>query len=174
MLTAITAISTQAQVTMKYSAAGQVPGSYDSVLTSSTNTYYFLTPVNALNAGVSGQYQISFSYTVLTTLTFKAIIQCRMTTNTSDSGWVNVHRVVGTDGRNCDTLQVTSAAYGTPGGWIFNASKGAIHTEKVNVATANNTSIGYSSAGRAMQFRLVIINASGTGIIRNVRTTVQL
>jgi hypothetical protein len=171
MLTALTAIGAQAQVTMKYSSAGMVAGSYDTVNISSTNTYYFVTPLTSVNVATLGKGVISFSYTYASTAVFKAIIEGRVG---ADSNWTNVTKMNGTDGINCDTISIASATStadwynsATNGGWAFTINPGALKYDTYN------SRVQYSAACRYTQYRLKIVNTSGTATIKNVKFIAQ-
>lgn len=80
---------------------------------SDTGTLYFTTPSNALVSEKASSYSLQYySANISGTSTFKIIVQ-----RTIDGRhWTNMHQVAGTNGVNCDTLQVTS---NSPSTWVF-------------------------------------------------------
>lgn len=72
-------------------------------------TTYLTTAAGVLSKITSGKYRVSLKVTnVSGTSTFKAILQGSL----DGSNWVNYFGTAGTNGIQCDTLQVTSAAPG--------------------------------------------------------------
>jgi hypothetical protein len=95
----------------------------------------------------SGKVAISLKTTnVSGTSTFKAVLQGSI----NGTDWNNIHGVAGTNGINCDTLQVTSAA---PAVWIFNVAPGA-------VKSVTDSTVLYTKASRYFYYRVSCI---GTG-----------
>lgn len=131
MLALSTAITTQAQI----SFVSSIDGTATDTL-SDAGTLYFTSPVNAL-ANQSSNYTIQFTNAnVSGTSTFKAILQGTI----DGTNYFNLHGVAGTNGIQCDTLQVTSAS---PATFMYNAH--------LNDAT---------NAGKVKRLRLKIV---GTG-----------
>ena len=111
------------------------------------NTVYFTSATNALNANRTGGYAVCFKATnVSGTSTFKVILQGSQ----DGTNWTNVHQVAGTNGINCDTLQVTSAS---PATWVFRIRPGSIHSVTDSTWVATN-------AGKFKRLRLAFV---GTG-----------
>lgn len=81
------------------------------------------------------------------TSTFKAIIQETI----NGTAWTNVHGVAGTDGINCDTLQVTA---GAPAGHIFRIRPGSVHS-------ITDSTFRYTNAGPGNKVRIVCIGGAG-------------
>jgi hypothetical protein len=70
-------------------------------------TTYLTTQANAINVGKAGKYRVSLKTTNISgTSTFKAILQGSL----DGTNWVNYFGTAGTNGIQCDTLQVTAAA----------------------------------------------------------------
>lgn len=166
MLALTTALTGTAQIVMvsdNYNAAGQ------DTLTNA-ETIYFTTPVNSLNAATSGKYRITLNIANISgTSTFKVITQGTI----DGTNWFNMYGVPGTNGVNCDTLQVTAAA---PATWCFNIIPGVPHTVAASTAYGAFT-IGqplYGANGRVARIRLKVV---GTGTqstkINYVRCLVQ-
>ena len=81
--------------------------SFDTV--TNAGTTYLTTQANAINVGKSGRYRVSLKVTNISgTSTFKAILQGSL----DGTNWVNYFGTAGTNGIQCDTLQVTSASPG--------------------------------------------------------------
>lgn len=119
----------------------------DAVTDTITNagTTYLTSP--SLAAYASGAVSISLKTTnVSGTSTFKAILQG----SHDGTNWVNVHGVAGTNGINCDTLQVTSAA---PAYWISNIAPGS-------VKSVTDSTFLYTGATRYLFIRWTCV---GTG-----------
>ena len=109
MLTLSTAIASQAQITF----ISSIDGTTTDTLTNA-GSLNFTSPVNALN-NRGGNYTIQFTSLNLSgTSTFKAILQGTI----DGTNWANVHGVAGTNGIECDTLQVTG---GVPASFFFRA-----------------------------------------------------
>jgi len=176
MLTAITAMfynGATAQVTMvnTVSDLGFTPSSQTRDTVVASGTGYFITPANSINSATSGKFRVSVGYTPYNgAWTGKIIIQGRLSQgNTTDSSWVNLNNVRGTDGVNCDTLQVTSASTG--GGWIFNAMPGTAHVEATGLTTAIQN-VYWSGAGRVVQIRVKIVGTTNSVIVHDVKCLV--
>jgi len=160
MLTAITAIGANAQITMYKSTDGYAVGTavFDTVTAGTTK--YLITPVSSLNAATSGKYRIAVNYIAYGGVwTGKIIIEGRVGTATADSNWVPINNVRGTDGRNCDTLQVTSSvpAYG----WVFNCSPGTAHVESTGLTTTAQN-VYWVAAGRFSQIRVKVVGTTNS------------
>jgi hypothetical protein len=70
-------------------------------------TTYLTTQAGAINVGKSGKYRVALKTTNISgTSTYKAILQGSL----DGTNWVNYYGTAGTNGIQCDTLQVTSAA----------------------------------------------------------------
>jgi len=163
MLTALTAIGANAQVTMYKSTDGYAVGTavFDTVV--GAQTKYLITPATALNAATTGKYRIAVNYIAYAgAWTGKIIIEGRIGTATADSNWVPINNVRGTDGRNCDTLQVTasSPAYG----WVFNCTPGVAHVESTG-ATTTAQNVYWVAAGRFTQLRVKVVGATNNARI---------
>jgi len=139
-----------AQITM----LGSVDGVSSDTLVNA-NTIYFTTPAAALNNYNTGKYRVSFHCAnVSGTSTFKVILQGTI----DGTNWVNMTGLGGTDGINCDTLQVTSAS---PADFIFNCVPGVGKTYTsalYSVYTSGATFQGRQ--GRVIRLRLAFV---GTG-----------
>jgi hypothetical protein len=175
VLTAMTSMSANAQITMYKSTDGYTVGTATFDTSTAASTKYFLTPLNSLNAATSGKYRIAVSYHVFNgAWTGKIIIQGRVV-GSADSSWTNLNQVVGTTGINCDTLQVTASS--TSSGWIFNAYPGMVTNLTANGlgngATTTNV-IQYSAAGRVTQIRVKIVGTTNSARIDNVRVLTAL
>lgn len=109
MLTFTTAIASQAQITFISSIDATAT---DTLVNAGTLT--FTSPINALNNRGS-DYTIQFTnINVSGTSTFRAILQGTI----DGTNWANLHGVAGTNGIECDTLQVTA---GVPASFLFKA-----------------------------------------------------
>ena len=167
MLTVLTAIGANAQITM-VTDNGNLAG--QDTLTNA-ETIYWTTPTNSLNSATSGKYRISLNIAnVSGTSTFKVIVQGTI----DGTNYFNMYNIPGTNGVNCDTLQVTAAA---PATFTFNIVPGIPHTVAATTAYGSFT-IGqslYGSAGRVVRLRLKVV---GTGTqstkINNVKGLVQI
>lgn len=123
-------------------------------------TESFTTPANTINAGVEGKYRLHFDMTNISgTSTFKVVVHSRAYT----AGSFGLHhKNSGTDGINCDTLQVTA---GVPSSFDFNLSPGV---------TSNGTGYTVSNAGRALAFKVYFIGAGTQSTqIKNVAIITQ-
>lgn len=172
MLTASTATVASAQVTMYKSSNGYTVGTavFDTITAGSTG--YFITPATALNAATTGKYRISVNYTAYGgAWTGKIIIQGRVGTSSTDSAWVNINNVRGTDGINCDTLQVTASAPAR--GWVFNCTPGVAHIEATGATTTAQNSY-WVAAGRFTQIRVVIIGTTNPVRIHDCKVLTAL
>ena len=110
-------------------------------------TVYFTTATNALSANRTSGYAVQFKLTNLSgTSTFKVILQGSL----DGTNWTNIHQVAGTDGINCDTLQVTS---GSPATWIFRVQPGSTHS-------VTSSTFWHTNAGKVRRLRLAFV---GTG-----------
>jgi hypothetical protein len=70
-------------------------------------TTYLTTQKGAINVGKSGRYRVALKTTNISgTSTYKAVLQGSL----DGTNWVNFYGTAGTNGIQCDTLQVTSAA----------------------------------------------------------------
>ena len=167
MLTVITAIGANAQITM-VTSNGNTAGQ-DTL--DNAETLYWTTPVNALNSATSGKYRVSLNITNISgTSTFKVIVQGTI----DGTNYFNMYGVPGTNGVNCDTLQVTSAS---PAVWCFNIIPGVPHSVAATTAYGSFT-IGqslYGGTGRVIRLRIKVI---GTGTqstkINGVKCLVQI
>jgi hypothetical protein len=167
MLTAITAIGANAQITM-VTSNGNTAGQ-DTL--DNAETLYWTTPVNTITPSTGGKYRISINIANISgTSTFKVITQGTI----DGTNWFNMYNIPGTNGVNCDTLQVTAAA---PAVWVFNVVPGAVH----NVAAA--TAYGVFTAGqpltgtqgRVVRIRLKVVGAGTQSTkINNVKCLIQL
>ena len=111
MLTFSTAIASQAQITFISSIDGTA---IDTLI--NAGTLSFTSPINALT-NKSSNYTIQFKgANVSGTSTYKVVLRGTI----DGTNYVPLHGVgvAGTNGIQCDTLQVTS---GTPASFIFNA-----------------------------------------------------
>lgn len=119
----------------------------DAITDTVTNagTTYLTSPSMAGYYG--GKFAISLKVTnVSGTSTFKAILQGSL----DGTNYANVFGVEGTNGINCDTLQVTAAA---PAYWVINVAPGA--TKSLTSSTYLNT-----NASRYLYYRWMCV---GTG-----------
>ncbi len=108
-------------------------------------TTYLTSPI--LSAYKSGKFGVALKTTnVSGTSTYKAIIQGSL----DGTNWVNVHGIAGTNGINCDTLQVTAAA---PAYWVFNVAPGS-------VKSVTDSTFLYTGATRYLYLRIACV---GTG-----------
>lgn len=108
-------------------------------------TVYLTSPI--LDKYTTGKFAISFKSTnVSGTSTFKAILQG----SNDGTNWSGIHSVAGTDGINCDTLQVTAAA---PSYHTFSIMPGSVHS-------ASSSTFLYTGATRFLYIRVACI---GTG-----------
>lgn len=177
MLAATTAMfSTDATAQIRMyntvSDLGYLQGTQIRDTVAAAGTGYFITPANSINSGTNGKYRVSVSYTPYNgAWTGKIIVQGRISgaASTTDSAWVNLNSVRGTDGVNCDTLQVTAASTGA--GWMFNAMPGTAHVEATGASTAIQN-VYWSGAGRVTQIRVKIIGTTNSVIIHDVYTLV--
>ena len=95
----------------------------------------------------SGNFTVTLKTTnVSGTSTYKAIIQGSL----NGTDWTNIHQVAGTNGINCDTLQVTSAS---PAFWGF-----SIHNGEVKSVT--DSTFLYTNSTRYLYYRIMCV---GTG-----------
>jgi len=109
MLTLSIATATNAQITFISSIDATTTDTL-----SDAATMYFTSPINALN-NKSSNYTIQFTNAnVSGTSTFKAILQGTI----DGTNYFNLHGNAGTNGIQCDTLQVTAAS---PATFMFNA-----------------------------------------------------
>lgn len=146
---AIISILCLAACNEKASAQGKaitMTGSHASTDTiTNAGTVYLTSP--SLAAYSSGKFAVSLlTANVSGTSTFKAILQGSQ----DGTNWVNVHGIAGTDGINCDTLQVTSAAP-------------AYHTFAVipgSVKSVTSSTFLYTNASRYLYLRVACV---GTG-----------
>lgn len=104
-----------------------------------------------LTSPILTAYRGGFTITLKTTnvsgtSTFKAILQG----SNNGSEWTNVYQVPGTDGVNCDTLQVTSAA---PAYWGWRVVSGS-------VKSATSSTFWHTNATRYAYYRIACV---GTG-----------
>lgn len=125
-------------------------------------TESFTTAANAISAGVEGKYRLHFDCANISgTSTFKVVIHSRAYAGTG-AGYSLHHKNSGTDGVNCDTLQVTA---GVPASFDFNLRGDVL---------SNGTGNKNSNAGRAVGFKVYFI---GTGTqstqVKNVAIVVQ-
>ena len=125
-------------------------------------TESFTTPANTINSGVEGKYRLHFDATNISgTSTFKVVIHSRAYAGGS-AGYSLHHKNAGTDGVNCDTLQVTA---GVPGSYDFNL---------VPLGQSNATANNKSNAGRAVGFKVYFIGAGTQSTqIKNVAIITQ-
>ena len=108
-------------------------------------TTYLTSP--SLAAYTTGNFAVSLlSANVSGTSTYKAILQGSQ----DGTNWVNVHGIAGTNGINCDTLQVTSAA---PAYFTFNIRPGS-------VKSVTDSTFLYTGATRYLYLRVACV---GTG-----------
>ena len=122
-------------------------------------TESWTSPAGQLNAGVEGKYRLHFDCANISgTSTFKVVVHSRAYAGTG-AGYSLHHKNAGTNGVNCDTLQVTA---GVPASFDFNLVPGGTSY------TAG------SNAGRALGFKVYFI---GTGTqstqIKNVAIITQ-
>ncbi len=108
---------------------------------SDNNATDTLTDANTINltSGSLAKYSSNGEFTIdlvttniSGTSTFKVLLQTSM----DGTNWSNHYGVAGTDGINCDTLQVTSAS---PAYFKFNLSKGVIRYSSTGVALNTNS-----------------------------------
>lgn len=93
----------------------------------------YLTSGNLAKYSSNGEFTVDLVTTNISgTSTFKVLLQTSM----DGTNWSNHYGVAGTDGINCDTLQVTS---GAPAYFKFNLSKGVIRYSSTGVALNTNT-----------------------------------
>jgi len=145
MLFAFGSLITQAQII-------PLTGSDASTDTITNAGTVYLTTAKSALVGKPSSFSIQIPFTnVSGTSTFKVILQ-----GTIDGmNWQNIHGVPGTNGVNCDTLQVTSAS---PANWIFNVSKGSAHTEGSEVhwtGVGNYTAVRAKLIGTGSQVTIV-------------------
>ena len=70
-------------------------------------TTYLTTQLSAIKSNTTGKYRVALKVANISgTSTFKAILQGSL----DGTNWVNYYGTAGTNGIQCDTLQVTSAA----------------------------------------------------------------
>jgi hypothetical protein len=109
-------------------------------------TTYLTSP--SLAAYESGKFAITLYTTNISgTSTYKAIVQG---SNNGGTSWEDVFQVAGTDGINCDTLQVTSAAP-------------AVHSwnlQPMAVRSVSSSTFLYTGCTRFLQLRVACV---GTG-----------
>ena len=133
MLFAFGSLITQAQVI-------PLTGSHASTDTITNAGTVYLTTAKSALVGKPSSFSLQIPFTnVSGTSTFKVIIQGTV----DGTNWQNAHGVPGTNGVNCDTLQVTALS---PDNWIFNVSKGSVHTDGT---TLYYTGVGNYTAVRA-------------------------
>jgi len=145
MLTLTTAIASKAQITF----ISSIDGTPTDTLVNA-GTLNFTSPVNALSK-LGGNYTIQFtSANISGTSTFRAILQGTI----DGTNWANLHGVAGTNGIECDTLQVTG---GVPASFFFRAQ-------------GNET----TNAGKVKRLRIRVVG-SGTQVTRigNVEAFVE-
>ncbi len=100
-----------------------------------------------MSAYKSGNFTVTLKTTnVSGTSTYKAILQGSL----NGTDYTDIHQVAGTNGINCDTLQVTSAA---PAFWAF-----SIHNGEVKSVT--DSTFLYTNSTRYLYYRLKCV---GTG-----------
>lgn len=155
MLTLLTAVlffacnhTAKAQVILKSDSYG-----FTTDTIGSGETISFTTPANTINAGVEGKYRLHFDMTNISgTSTFKVIVHSRAHTT---GGWGLHYKNAGTDGIQCDTLQVTA---GVPASWDFDLRP-----------------VDGTNAGRALSFKLYFISpvAAQSTLIKNVAIITQ-
>ncbi len=133
MLLALGSFITQAQT---ISLTGS-DASTDTI--TNAGTVYLSTAKSAM-VGKPSSFSIQVPFTnVSGTSTFKVILQGTI----DGTNWTNIHQVEGTNGVNCDTLQVTSLS---PANWVFAVRKGSVHS--VSTSTFVYTGVGDFTAVR--------------------------
>lgn len=157
-LTLIAGLTASAQTVLISDGNGK---SIDTLTNAGTES--FTTPANSINAGVEGKYRLHFDCANISgTSTFKVVIHSRSYAGTG-AGYSLHHKNSGTNGVNCDTLQVTAAS---PASFDFNLAPG--------VVSQAGTGYTISNAGRAVGFKVYFI---GTGTqstqIKNVAIITQ-
>jgi hypothetical protein len=109
-------------------------------------TTYLTSP--SLAAYENGKFAVALYTTNISgTSTFKAIVQG---SNNGGTTWENVFHVPGTDGINCDTLQVTAA---DPAGHSWNL-------QPMAVKSVSSSTFLYTACTRFLQLRIACV---GTG-----------
>lgn len=145
MLFAFGSLITQAQII-------PLTGSHASTDTITNSGTVYLTAAKSSLVGKPSSFSIQIPFSnVSGTSTFKVILQGTI----DGTNWQNIHGVPGTNGVNCDTLQVTS---GSPSNWIFNVSKGSAHTEGSIVywtGVGNYTAVRAKLIGTGSQVTIV-------------------
>jgi len=109
-------------------------------------TTYLTSP--ALNAYETGKFALTLYTTNISgTSTYKAIVQG---SNNGGASWEDVYQVAGTDGIQCDTLQVTAAA---PAVHSWNLQPQAVRS-------VSSSTFLYTGCTRFLQLRVACV---GTG-----------
>lgn len=141
MLLALGSLITQAQ-SLSFTGSD---ASTDTI--TNAGTVYLTTAAGAL-IGKPSTIRIQCPWTNISgTSTFKVVLQGTI----DGTNWTNVHQVPGTNGVNCDTLQVTALS---PANWVFTIRPGSTHSEVFG-------SLQYATnAGKFTALRLACI---GTG-----------
>lgn len=153
-------VNTHAQNAIALKSDGN--SAYIDTITNAGTESFSITDFKTLLPGVEGKYRLHFDATNISgTSTFKVVVHSKSNSSAS-AGYSLHHKNAGTDGVNCDTLQVTS---GSPAAFDFNLAPGV-----VSHATENNT----SNAGRILGLKVYFI---GTGTqstqIKNVSLLIQ-
>ena len=127
-------------------------GSHASTDTITNSGTVYLTAAKSSLVGKPSSFSIQIPFSnVSGTSTFKVILEGTI----DGTNWQNIHGVPGTNGVNCDTLQVTA---GAPANWIFNVSKGSAHTEGSVIhwtGVGNYTAVRAKCVGTGSQVTIV-------------------
>lgn len=148
MLFALIAQMAVAQVTLVTPAGYAV----DSLLNAENGS--LVTPAKALNKiGLSGNYEIGYTiYNDSATTGLTTILQSSL----DRVNWKNHFGNVGTDGKLCDSLVVSTTTDSTYHVWHVPAN--AIRTMYINDSTVYYE---HTQAGRTLNFRLLEIHSAG-------------
>lgn len=171
MLTLVTAVlfscnpvNAQTRLIADGNSAYTGENKYTDTLTDA-GTITFTTSASVLNAGVEGKYRLHFDGANISgTSTYKVVIHSRAYSGTG-AGYSLHHKNAGTDGVNCDTLQVTA---GVPASFDFNL---------VPDVVSNGSGAGsmlVSNAGRVVGIKVSFIGAGTQSTqIKNVAIITQ-
>lgn len=136
-------------------------------------TRYWITEPNAMKQLKTGRYKIAVNCSPYEgTYSLTLVIQGRCSTSSTDSAWVNINQVRGTDGRNTDTLTATSASTAT--NHVFNVGNNYVRTDQIAGAittTLNNQM--WTVGGHFAQIRVVVLPTTKGVRVHDVRLLPQ-
>lgn len=163
MLTVLTAIGANAQITM-------VGTNTTSDTVTNAGTVYFTTPVNALNSATSGKYVVSLTetYTSGTSTARNYVLEGTV----DGTNWFRMHGTRGTDGIVCDSISSTALTTGSRT-WRWTVIPGMY---KYLASTYPTPTTEASGAGRVVRLRVRCVGVTNPQSTRitNVKCLVQI